>query len=267
MFQSLSGFRVRCNIRAWPCHDSPDGHVSIPIGFSSTLQRSNRQLGRQQHDRFNPYRVFEYVATLGGTIIHLPSRGFQSLSGFRVRCNKLEDTKMRCRLCVSIPIGFSSTLQQHPFFGPIYSPCCFNPYRVFEYVATLISIQVIVIAYQFQSLSGFRVRCNRRIGLLIWICSFCFNPYRVFEYVATIISPGSKAKPPVCFNPYRVFEYVATPKSAATSSPGGFVSIPIGFSSTLQQGPPRPSRSPAMCFNPYRVFEYVATMRVRRWHT
>jgi len=39
----------------------------------------------------------------------------------------------------------------------------------------------------------------------------------------------------VCFNPYRVFEYVATVSKKDTKENWDSVSIPIGFSSTLQR--------------------------------
>jgi len=62
-FQSLSGFQVRCNPNArWP----PRGQihqVSIPIGFSSSLQ--------PEPGNNNPCKI----------------PPFQSLSGFQVRCN------------------------------------------------------------------------------------------------------------------------------------------------------------------------------------
>ena len=87
---------------------------------------------------------------------------------------------------------------------------------------------------KFQSLSGFRVRCNFRDGLNAGVLHISFNPYRVFEYVAT-----------TCW--IVNYRYIV------------WVSIPIGFSSTLQQ----PARDRLLCqinrFNPYRVFEYVAT--------
>ena len=60
---------------------------------------------------FNPYRVFKFVATQ-------PSRSrtgltslFQSLSGFQVRCNIEDPIFFDREEAVSIPIGFSSSLQ------------------------------------------------------------------------------------------------------------------------------------------------------------
>ena len=109
-FQSLSGFQVRCNLR----------------NFSF----SGLDLGC-----FNPYRVFKFVATEGGQGGSISIGRFQSLSGFQVRCNELPEThdrlifmfqslsgfQVRCNIAgsplsfrkleVSIPIGFSSSLQ------------------------------------------------------------------------------------------------------------------------------------------------------------
>ena len=135
-FQSLSGFRVRCNLQL------PTGEVGLNQGF-------------------NPYRVFEYVATLRNRFV------------------------IAVGVDVSIPIGFSSTLQRRQCGTG-------SEHRG-----------------RFQSLSGFRVRCNIRSGCLPAESGICFNPYRVFEYVATGLQyflPGWIRR----------------------------VSIPIGFSSTLQ---------------------------------
>ena len=62
--------------------------VSIPIGFSSSLQRERIFLGREHVIGFNPYRVFKFVATLEYEVYEADGDGFQSLSGFQVRCNR-----------------------------------------------------------------------------------------------------------------------------------------------------------------------------------
>jgi len=61
----------------------------------------------------------------------------------------------------------------------------------------------------FQSLSGFQVRCNHPLSFGAAFALICFNPYRVFKFVATSLS---------CF---ALLGF-------------SFVSIPIGFSSSLQ---------------------------------
>ena len=144
---------VHCD--QWTC-------VSIPIGFSSTLQPGYRIWKRNSWNCFNPYRVFEYVATSPTVNRNNPKKMFQSLSGFRVRCNHISFNIISDNHYVSIPIGFSSTLQL-PFNKHLVSHFIrFNPYRVFEYVATEV-----------------------RVPLFLW--EVRFNPYRVFEYVATIV--------------------------------------------------------------------------------
>ncbi len=140
---------------------------------------------RIDYIRFNPYRVFKFVATYIFHLIRCDILGFQSLSGFQVRCNfeyrrskhhehivfqslsgfqvrcnsktcpvaatavlfqSLSGFQVRCNgdaermgsnsLGVSIPIGFSSSLQHRPL--PMFRLPPFG----------------------FQSLSGFQVRCN-----------------------------------------------------------------------------------------------------------
>ena len=137
--------------------------VSIPIGFSSSLQLEKVFGGRPSYSK------------------------------------------------VSIPIGFSSSLQLRRMLTDNGHPIGFNPYRVFKFVAT------------------------RRTLRLRWPCQRSFNPYRVFKFVATIIVSSdpcpvsvlfqslsgfqvrcnSLRRPPgpchlVGFNPYRVFKFVAT---------------------------------------------------------
>ena len=137
VFQSLSGFQVRCNKSLQVHIHRCKPLVSIPIGFSSSLQqRTRREKGRM-------------------------SVKFQSLSGFQVRCNRIFIFPACCRGHVSIPIGFSSSLQ------PI------DEMEAREALA------------KFQSLSGFQVRCNQNEDLVLVSREISFNPYRVFKFVAT----------------------------------------------------------------------------------
>ena len=135
-FQSLSGFQVRCN---WNIRQN-----------SSRVPQS-----------FNPYRVFKFVATTGANETVSIARLFQSLSGFQVRCNEKLLNREEIDLSVSIPIGFSSSLQPH--LSLIYAivvrvvsiPIGFSSslQRKFSYLLRLMPVR-------FQSLSGFQVRCN-----------------------------------------------------------------------------------------------------------
>ena len=282
LFQSLSGFQVRCN--AIQCPSVLDlVRVSIPIGFSSSLQRPGLLAVRTPIIGFNPYRVFKFVATyiwvngdtatglfqslsgfqvrcnltwqrplasdspgfnpyrvfkfvatpMVGWTLRLISGSFQSLSGFQVRCNTPGIPEAQPRWSVSIPIGFSSSLQHPGFLVSDDQSIRFNPYRVFKFVATLAFV------------GSLRVL----IG---------FNPYRVFKFVATLWVAFFLSRPFAGFNPYRVFKFVATPRTFAVVRSNFSVSIPIGFSSSLQltsKGKVKKGGS----FNPYRVFKFVAT--------
>ena len=184
LFQSLSGFLVRCNSDQ-PGH-LPTGRevsipigfsgslqplttlhqdlcpsVSIPIGFSGSLQRRAELWNISHGDGFNPYRVFWFAATAPHPIAKGVVARFQSLSGFLVRCNG--DWK-----------SYTSPM-------PV-----------------------------FQSLSGFLVRCN--VGDMTELVNvpYCFNPYRVFWFAATYLFDHRPRLHPVCFNPYRVFWFAAT---------------------------------------------------------
>jgi len=61
------------------------------------------------------------------------------------------------------------------------------------------------------------------------------------------------------FNPYRVFKFVATVGAKGWTMACGVVSIPIGFSSSLQRGHINTGKARSYGFNPYRVFKFVAT--------
>jgi len=67
--------------------------VSIPIGFSSSLQRLVLLWHELDQISFNPYRVFKFVATW-------------DVAG-----------KVKPMYTVSIPIGFSSSLQRFILLG------------------------------------------------------------------------------------------------------------------------------------------------------
>ena len=112
---------------------------------------------------------------------------FQSLSGFLARCNSLVlYFTVMPSLAVSIPVGFSCSLQHWPVLG-----------------------SVTLTWPQFQSLSGFLARCN---------------------YTDTL--DVDRRTP--CFNPCRVFLLVATESQGVRPDWKKLVSIPVGFSCSLQ---------------------------------
>ena len=160
-FQSLSGFQVRCNAmwryevgterrcfnpyRVFKFVATIPGdvdrmelrHVSIPIGFSSSLQRKDRMLLSQVAMSFQSLSGFQVRCNLFSFFsFSSAAKSFQSLSGFQVRCNTSSSTGLSGSRQVSIPIGFSSSLQ------PPKSLATWNS------------------STPFQSLSGFQVRCN-----------------------------------------------------------------------------------------------------------
>jgi len=88
-FQSLSGFLARCNSLVLYFTVMPSLAVSIPVGFSCSLQLPGFVFyGDAIPGGFNPCRVFLLVATLA--------------------CFGICDSDMAP---VSIPVGFSCSLQ------------------------------------------------------------------------------------------------------------------------------------------------------------
>ena len=184
-FQSLSGFRVRCNGRYRFCSEF-DPSVSIPIGFSSTLQPNFRIITRDC------------------------TRGFQSLSGFRVRCNGRAWTRTCSTTKFQSLSGFRVRCNRITPDRPKVELGSFNPYRVFEYVATSSARTAYFTGTTFQSLSGFRVRCN-----LAASCCRCSERV-VFQSLSGF---RVRCNFMISLRPMEIY----------------FVSIPIGFSSTLQR--------------------------------
>ena len=261
------------------------GCVSIPIGFSSSLQRKCSERSKGHVCSFNPYRVFKFAATaaasgagratgmmfqsLSGFQVRCNSmtitapmnsaEGFQSLSGFQVRCNLgIDDHPPAARL-VSIPIGFSSSLQHWgPAVGTSRSSRCFNPYRVFKFAATKGFCLMPGDVVMFQSLSGFQVRCNPTEDLTYSQGKRCFNPYRVFKFAAT--ETLREWGPPLWgFQSLSGFQVRCNYDSHVVQAGAYWVSIPIGFSSSLQHNAEQLAGGMAWGFNPYRVFKFAAT--------
>ncbi len=136
--------------------------------------------------KFQSLWVFKFVATEAGNVMVTDAtKRFQSLSGFQVRCNIC---RLRCllrRLLVSIPIGFSSSLQlcsRSPFHRPLpvvsipigFSSSLQRPNHAQAGHDWGVSIPIgfssslqrqwlsesLQHPEMFQSLSGFQVRCN-----------------------------------------------------------------------------------------------------------
>ena len=141
--------------------------------------------------------------------------------------------------------------------------------------------------HQFQSLSGFQVRCNLGLEEIRRWDYLGFNPYRVFKFVATSVLDWARYRSST-FQSLSGFQVrcndhirIASRKQVVN------VSIPIGFSSSLQRKR-APRRNTSMMpfqslsgfqvrcnqatmvgslpsllgFNPYRVFKFVATQGI-----
>ena len=212
-----------------------DNLVSIPIGFSSSLQLPSQRSHDEPLHCFNPYRVFKFVATVRKDIIDTNRKLFQSLSGFQVRCNDSGRGVSHCQGLVSIPIGFSSSLQH--WNCSRHSP----PQNQFQ---SLSGFQVRCndvpaeargyVVLRFQSLSGFQVRCNLKWLFLLTITGNSFQSLSGFQVRCNSLRLQDRR---IHFR----------------------VSIPIGFSSSLQLISPGSFVDLELGFNPYRVFKFVAT--------
>ena len=235
--------------------------VSIPIGFSSSLQRPFCRAMRMPGTSFNPYRVFKFVATSRLCHNSLFHQSFQSLSGFQVRCNFWENCRdRRNNIRFQSLSGFQVRCNsEEPGLRP--AECCsFNPYRVFKFVATVGVLLIYTLIVLFQSLSGFQVRCNSYESISHQFLLASFQSLSGFQVRCNFFRPASPGrrltvfqslsgfqvrcntlqniitvKYIICFNPYRVFKFVATLMWRTSICPSD------------------------VCFNPYRVFKFVAT--------
>ena len=194
-------------------------------------------------------------------MIALDAASFQSLAGFFLACNNaiIEDLR-EGRLC-------------------------FNPWRVFSWLATFISPTLAIWGSAFQSLAGFFLACNRseRLekgdGHIVSIPGGFF-PGLQHNDMANMINtetvsipggffPGLQPKEKIyfllylyCFNPWRVFSWLATSDLEDYRGRRREVSIPGGFFPGLQQtqrGAEEDIRRRS--FNPWRVFSWLATGR------
>jgi len=162
MFQSLSGFLIRCNRRRT---GGPDDQIPS----------------------FNPYRVFLFAVTPQPPVAtSAPLLWFQSLSGFLIRCNRYQE----CR-CSSV-LGFNPyrvflfavTLEKEKAVR-IRELLCFNPYRVFLFAVTLLGHLQPWLQFRFNPYRVFLFAVTRIARSSRPTPSACFNPYRVFLFAVT----------------------------------------------------------------------------------
>ena len=115
-----------------------------------------------KHKGFNPYRVFKLAATQYAAFGISPSSCFNPYRVFKLAATLQNIQSQYSSFKVSIPIGFSSSLQL--------------PARSYS-----------LLIVKFQSLSGFQARCNEMLQNLRISLHCRFNPYRVFKLAATEI--------------------------------------------------------------------------------
>ena len=209
MFQSLSGFLARCNFISF---ETIRTALSTFQSLSGFLARCN---------------FFLQVQSLRVEL-------FQSLSGFLARCNANPSILCRSRGSFQSLSGFLARCNDGSTQRRNDSQDSFNPCRVFLLVATILG------AWgwpEWPSVSipvGFSCSLQHMPGHIpIWLSWRSFNPCRVFLLVATPQSQR-RAKILIGFNPCRVFLLVATSSLSGQGSLGEDVSIPVGFSCSLQ---------------------------------
>jgi len=235
-FQSLSGFQVRCNSMLVGILGWVNTEFQSLSGFQVRCNAGLAMEATLADVKFQSLSGFQVRCNYMGKAPAIYAEyQFQSLSGFQVRCNFLLETNGMMLGKVSIPIGFSSSLQPHNVSRPF------------------LDIRVSIPIGFSSSLQPWGA--PRAPPKATW---WRFNPYRVFKFVATRISSWFVI---LCegFNPYRVFKFVATSDTPSKTPTPISVSIPIGFSSSLQQCWSSPAQRQLMGFNPYRVFKFVAT--------
>ena len=208
-FQSLSGFLVRCN--GTDIITLYTGVITFQ-SLSGFLVRCNPVMtgsNRAEEPCFNPCRVFSFAATAAKHCANICDPLFQSLSGFLVRCNLDQNG-----------VGYFA------FFG-------FNPCRVFSFAATSQVFSDTPPVISFQSLSGFLVRCNDILEAIDGQID-TFQSLSGFLVRCNPAEPGWAQGIESRFNPCRVFSFAATQTQSSRAAPSPRVSIPVGFSRSLQ---------------------------------
>jgi len=111
LFQSLSGFQVRCNFISAGVKRSLKRFQSLS-GFQVRCNLISIQDSETKVRKFQSLSGFQVRCnSLNNVAIERSTMVFQSLSGFQVRCNIRNSSDAAKGTDVSIPIGFSSSLQ------------------------------------------------------------------------------------------------------------------------------------------------------------
>ena len=211
LFQSLSGFQARCNFTDPDIFILPGGMFQSLSGFQARCNRKSGCMGHRCPDEF------------------------QSLSGFQARCNGLWRQGSKRGRCVSIPVGFSSSLQRQmelskrAYLLEVSIPVGFSSSLQLE--AALVEERAIVlVSIPVGFSSSLQRESARRHGSMI----NGFNPCRVFKLAATSVGQPQKTTAFV-FQSLSGFQARCNlPDGSEYGSPIRQVSIPVGFSSSLQ---------------------------------
>ena len=232
-FQSLAGFFVACNrsptlgVQGCPL-------VSIPGGFFRGLQPPGDRGFGDCSSRFNPWRVFSWLATYRSRSRPQSRVGFNPWRVFSWLATHRPQKIM--------PISYRG----------------FNPWRVFSWLATRGLRLEPARAAEFQSLAGFFVACNL----------FGVEPTKRFliqfqSLAGFFVACNSQNTSAVDrnsgrFNPWRVFSWLATSTGSPVESIGIMFQSLAGFFVACN-GMPRVGGFEMMSFNPWRVFSWLAT--------
>ena len=226
---------MRCNAYGDVTPDIALFVVSIPVGFSSALQRCKLQPVDHCAVCFNPCRVFKCAATADVQLAPFRQVGFNPCRVFKCAATHSSRRSVRVQLDVSIPVGFSSALQLYPRRRADGTTMCFNPCRVFKCAATSSNLHhhskacvSIPVGFSSALQPGWllkRMHVHRSVSIPVGFSSalqpilasalnvseyVCFNPCRVFKCAATSVPIAAYYGPNQCFNPCRVFKCAAT---------------------------------------------------------
>ena len=135
---------------------------------------------------------------------------------------------------VSIPIGFSGSLQLQNGLERMPSCKLFQSLSGFLVRCNRNRAKSGPRQEQFQSLSGFLVRCNARDHDTKGPSESKFQSLSGFLVRCNAITGAGTFDGGNSFNPYRVFWFAATPRIQPRPIRLVCVSIPIGFSGSLQ---------------------------------
>ena len=210
--------------------------------------------------RFNPWRVFSWLATKAGrtrtadpTKVSIPGGFFRGLQQ-RDRRSRSTDRYARFQSLA----GFFVACNLDPRSVLAVRSSGFNPWRVFSWLATGLRPSESRDARWFQSLAGFFVACNLpaiEASVTALLVSIPGGFFRGLQHIDLdpVLRAGSVSIPGGFF---RGLQHI-DPKKLCRSRIE--VSIPGGFFRGLQLEDSDWNRLGLPSFNPWRVFSWLAT--------